>query len=413
MFQNEWDAVILETFNLKKQLETARRELTHQMYQHDAACRVIARLIKERDLAREELERWKSEVHGGRPEFQFRAFPNEVMDRLKEKFEQLTDYRKKREFSPSLSTVNDIEAFKCVSTHPTHKTTNPGILCVDYLSTNPNIIVSGGVDKTAVVFDMANQKKIATLGGHEKQVNTVAFHSKNIVFTGSDDTTVKVWTPTDGGGYECSKTFTEHKGPITKCAIHPTNLYLLTASRDSSWGFFDFQGGMLLTLVMDPDRSPFTCASFHPDGYIFATGTQNSLIRVWDIRSQKNVATFQGYQDKINDIQFSENGIYLATCSQDNTVKVWDLRGPSNISTLNLELTPNTLSYDSSGSYLAVGVGREIRIFTENKQDNVKNLVHVKNLDEHTDIVTGLKWGPDAHYIVSTSMDRNVKYWTK
>jgi len=103
----------------------------------------------------------------------------------------------------------------------------------------------------------------------------------------------------------------------------------------------------------------------------------------------------------------------LATCSNDNTVKVWDLRGPSNISTLNLDLTPNTLCYDHSGMYLAVGVGREIRIFSESRQENVKNLVHIKTLDEHTDIVTGLKFGPDARYIVSTSMDRNVKYWSK
>lgn len=56
-FQNEWDALALETYNLNEQLSRTREELATALYQHDAAVRVIARLTRERDEARDALSR--------------------------------------------------------------------------------------------------------------------------------------------------------------------------------------------------------------------------------------------------------------------------------------------------------------------------------------------------------------------
>jgi pre-mRNA-processing factor 19 len=57
IFQEEWDALALETYNLKQSLAQTRQELSTALYQHDAARRVIARISRERDESREALSK--------------------------------------------------------------------------------------------------------------------------------------------------------------------------------------------------------------------------------------------------------------------------------------------------------------------------------------------------------------------
>lgn len=76
-FQNEWDAVALERFTLKEQLMRTREELATALYQLDAATRVVERLSRERDEARDALS--KVTVSAGVANGEAMAVDNEAL----------------------------------------------------------------------------------------------------------------------------------------------------------------------------------------------------------------------------------------------------------------------------------------------------------------------------------------------
>jgi pre-mRNA-processing factor 19 len=60
--QGEYDNITLENFRIKKQLEEVKYELSHTLYQHEAASLVICRLIKERDEVSKQLNTLKAQI---------------------------------------------------------------------------------------------------------------------------------------------------------------------------------------------------------------------------------------------------------------------------------------------------------------------------------------------------------------
>jgi pre-mRNA-processing factor 19 len=85
VFQEEWDALALETYTLQQNLAQTRRELSSALYQHDAAVRVIARLTQERDEAREALSNVSvgaTRSGGDAMQVDSTGLPQEVLERI-------------------------------------------------------------------------------------------------------------------------------------------------------------------------------------------------------------------------------------------------------------------------------------------------------------------------------------------
>jgi pre-mRNA-processing factor 19 len=433
MFQIEWDGLMLSNFALEKQLHTAREELSHALYQHDAACRVIARLKKERDEARSLLAQAERQIpmststattalsNGKRAAEDDEMGPDgkrvrpgisaSIITELTDCNAALSQQRKKRQISPSLAPIDAVEGYTQLHSYPLHKTNKPGILSVD-IHNSKDIIATSGVDTNAIVFNRTSGEILSTLSGHSKKVTSVRFAAEGeLIVTGSADKTVRVWQGAENGSYDCKHILKDHTAEVQAVTVHATNNYFVTASLDSTWCFYELSSGLCLTQVADAmGTGGYTSAAFHPDGLILGTGTSGSLVKIWDVKSQANVAKFDGHVGAVTAISFSENGYFLATAAQDG-VKLWDLRKLRNFRTFSPydENTPTqSVDFDHSGSYLAIG-GSDIRVYQVANVKSEWNCIKTFPDLSGTGKVSSVKFGPDAKYIAVGSMDRNLR----
>lgn len=117
IFQNEWDALALESYQIKQLLHQTRQELSTALYQHDAACRVIARITKERDEAREALSKVSENINGSgdqpmQTDAQEAVIPQKVQDIANATMEQESAGRKKRKVPEGWTTAEDLSGLK-------------------------------------------------------------------------------------------------------------------------------------------------------------------------------------------------------------------------------------------------------------------------------------------------------------
>lgn len=446
LLKDEWDVTKLDLFNTRQELLETRQKLNDALYQADAAFRVISRLenqLKETkdlianatrvnsngEVSLQQAERPQSHLQQQQqplePDYNLNEAPCDVEMVNKSKYDdefvpkaeilasQLTAERKIRmKTEPEGFTSADVLAtFQTIASHTgLHSTTYPGILCIDCRSP---LIVTGGKDKNVVLFDKDKEEIIATLSGHTRPVIRVLLHpDRSRIISASEDATIKIWQPSDE--QPLKHTLRVHGKPITDISLHPSGEYLLSSALDS-WAITDISTGDLIReCVMDP-MIQISTAQFHPDGVLFATGTLDGRVLIWDVKQKVDrheEAELKGHKSAVIGMAFSENGYYLATC-EDYCVNIWDLRDlQKNAKTILLDNTYKIkdLSFDLTGSYLAL-CGTDLRLYSckNVKQGPYPRWSAIKILDGHKDLITGVRFGHNATFVTTVGLDRTLK----
>lgn len=93
---------------------------------------------------------------------------------------------------------------------------------------------------------------------------------------------------------------------------------------------------MLLKVIhtLDCGSCPVSSAAFSSDGRLFASASDNGIIRLWHANGTLQ-RTLNGHHEPVNCVTFSPNGKLLMSASDDETLRLWNI----NDGTVQEELT--------------------------------------------------------------------------
>ena len=326
--QSEFDAVLLELYDARTALDATRRELSSALYQNDAAVRVVARVARERDEARAQLEEYLRNGAGPAPPADGEAkrpleggddgpaqatkrakvdggdgeggggIPPAVLARMSATWKSLSKGRRavaKAKRTPEETSANEALLVKCAGSEKKvnlgKSSSKAGVLCLAATADGSHV-VSSHHDGTAVVYGAAEGKILGTLTGCSGEVTSlgvVGLDGTLIVAAGGSDGFVRVYALPDGGGEASLIGSAEPGGTVSGCSVHPASTAdgpIVACAAGSEAVLYQASGGDNLAELARVDAGKgLTSGALHPDGMIYVAGTDGGEVLVFDLKS--------------------------------------------------------------------------------------------------------------------------------
>lgn len=223
---------------------------------------------------------------------------------------------------------------------------------------NSPFVLTGAVDGTVRIFDVATQKPVATLLGHEGAVYSLALSADGCVaYSGDKNGKILKWDVSSPATIEPQIDM----GGGWSCVFSPDGKYMASGSnkrtieiRTNSDLTLTKSIGKFGSLVVD------TCWS--PDSRQIAGGSNDGSFRVFDVASEKELWKFQG-KGQLRSAAWSRNGQYVSSGEGGTGIGyVWSAKDGTEV--LQNKMTVGTLNvaFDPKSQFVVMASSKKIEL---------------------------------------------------
>lgn len=243
------------------------------------------------------------------------------------------------------------------------------VLCCAY-SPSGRLVASGGLDNACTLYNMVDRKKsydvpiAKRLLRHKDYISACRFASDHELWTASGDGTVMQWD----------------------------------VQRDQVVSTLDAKQGDVLCLQMSP-----------ADPHTLLSGGTNALVHMWDKRTAGIVRTFHGHRADVNAVDFFPDGSAFATASEDSLCRLFDVRTGSQL--LSLDRPPprsaaTAVTFSSSGRLLFSGYDTQKMCVWDTLRGERVSMLNVGSTH-----IACLGRSPDGRHVASAGWDGKTIVW--
>jgi WD40 repeat protein len=192
-------------------------------------------------------------------------------------------------------------------------------------SPDQRILATGGGQRQLILWDTATGKKRAFFEEHTALVSSLSFSSdaKRLataggdVFTSQIDGEVYLW---DYERREARVTLPVPGGAWSLAFAPDGRVLAIGDGRQNLW-LWDAIGDTDIRL---PQGAGVRSVAFAPDGWTVAVGT-GWTVKLWNLKDLQNHINMRGHQGFVWSVAFSPDGRQLISGSEDGLVKAWDV----------------------------------------------------------------------------------------
>lgn len=161
----------------------------------------------------------------------------------------------------------------------------------------------------------------ARFQGHEpgKSVFCIALNPivEHIIVSGGEDNMAYIWNGQTG---EVLADLPIHNESVISCGFNFDGTLVATADMNGIINVCETEGHPVQQLDAEEE---VTCMVWHPKGNCIIAGTISGLIWMWMIPNGA-ISTFAGHEDAVNNIMFTPDGKNIVSVSEDGTLIKWN-----------------------------------------------------------------------------------------